>query len=192
MAAFPDFQGRADTPFTVELEFKTVLSEFESGEIQAKSKRLFPRRNLRVRFAANSLTEAAEVWAFYLARKGRLQAFNAFLPWQDTYTGEYVATGDGEATSFNLPSKLATAYSVYVGGSEAASGVDFSITLQGGADGADRIDFTSPPGVGEYVTMDFTGHLKVHGRFAADVLSFEMFSGLLFNYGIEIKGELNR
>ena len=63
------------------------------------------------------------------------------------------------------------------------------VILTGGGDGsADRVDFVTPPELGESISCDFTGKLRVHCRFAEDKLSRQQFTHRLFSYGVRLKG----
>jgi hypothetical protein len=135
--------------------------------------------------------QASVLYNFYLARKGAYEAFNYFYPLSGAYEGEYVGTGDGSTTIFNLPCTGAFGYTVYLDGIEQTEGVDYTFTAEGGADGADKTEFNVAPAAGEYITIDFTGYLKVHARFAEDGLSFETFWDRLVDSGVELKGLLN-
>lgn len=195
MAKFPENSDiLMEHPQAEKLEWKTLISQFDDlGEEKRKSKRLYPRRNLNVKYANITKTEARTLWNFFNARKGRYEAFNFFLPHSNTYTGEYVGTGDGSTVIFNLPSKQASGYTLYVNGvAKTGGGVDYTFSSQGGADGADKVTFTTAPADGERITFDFTGYLKVRCRFAEDKLDFETFYDRLVNMGIKLKGLLNQ
>jgi len=273
-------------PLIEKIRWKTLTSSFEElGEEQRKQKWLFPRRDLVLKFPALSSSQARELWDFYVARKGSFEAFNLFYDSigksTDTYSNEYVGTGDGSTYIFNLPSKNASSYTVYVDGIAQTEGTNYEIEIGGGEDGADRLafighvtnevratgdgsttdfsytldhspvkpssltvhytisgtsytatddgsgnisgtdcsgtityetgdvsltfttapdngtditnDYTyyNPPAVGQRITFDFTGYLKVRCRFAQDTASFEHFIYSATRVGIELRGLLN-
>lgn len=181
MAAYPSLDTiDIMTPLKVELEFRTLVSQFESGVETRKAKRTHPRRNLRVSYTYLSKTNANTLWQFYLSRQGAYEAFNFFFVYSDTYEGEYVGEGDGSTTVFNLPSKSASSYTLYKDGVEQdGGGVDYTFASGGGADGADKVTMVAAPSDGEVLTWDFTGYLKVRCRFLEDMLPFEVFFRLL-------------
>ena len=193
MAAFPDISSvPAINPLATGIQYKTLISRFDDlGTEQRKQKWLYPRRVVTLKYKALSKSEARTLWQFYLERKGSYEAFNWFHPFSDTYEGEYVGTGDGSTTVFNLPSKQASSYTLYVDGVAQTEDTNYTFTSQGGADGADKIEFTAAPSSGQRITWDFTGYLKVRCRFAEDFFSFETFYDTLVNTGVKLQGLLN-
>ena len=197
MAAYPEILSgaggvAASYPFGDAIEFKTLISAFESGAESRKQKRIYPRRNLSLVYKLMSTANAKTLWEFYLARKGRYEAFNFFYPESSDYDGEYVGTGDGSTTAFNLPSKTASAYVLYADGGElSGSGTDYTFSSAGGADGADLATMTVAPGAGTKLTWDFTGYLKIHCRFTDDIYNFEYFNYALYRSGLKLQGLLN-
>lgn len=189
MAAYPDYTSvSVEEPYHEELEWKTLYTQFDDlGEEQRKQKWLYPKRNITLKHAYVSKTNARAIWNFYNARKGSYEAFNYFVPFADAYTSEYIGTGDATTTAFNLPSKDISTRTVYVDGSSIAA----TITTAGGADGADLITFGTPPADGTRITISFTGRLKVRCRFTEDNLSFDQLYNDLVTIGIRLKGLLN-
>jgi len=180
-------------PISQGLRTKTLFSEFEDlGEEKRRQKKLFPTRDFSIGYEWISKEEARTLWEFYKARAGAYEAFNFFHPWSDTYDGEYVGTGDGSTTVFNLPAENSSDYTVYVDGVEqTGGGDDYTFSAGGGTDGADKITFTSAPAAGKRITYDFTGNLKIRGRFMEDKLDWDTFYDRLTNMGLKIKGLLN-
>ena len=193
MTAFPDLISGvpAVDPLDEQIEFRTLVSDFESGNETRKQKRLYPRRNFPLKYRHISKADALTVWQFFLDRKGSHEAFPFFLPTTNTYTGEYVGTGDGSTTTFNLPSKSAASYSVYLDGYELTETTDYTFTSGGGADGADLLSLTVAATDGVKITFGFTGYLKVRCRFAEDIFSFQTFYDRLVSAGVTLKGLLN-
>ena len=196
MAEFPNIATvPREEPEAEEIEFRTLKSRFEDlGHPSRKQKWLFPRRNITISHPTVTKAQGLILWAFYLARKGAFEAFNIFYPNTNTYLLEYVGTGDGATTVFNLPSKSASSYTLYVDGvAKTGGGTDYTFSSGGGADGADKVTFTAgaKPANGARVTWSFIGYLKIHGRFAEDKLSWEQFYNRLATVGIKIAGELN-
>jgi len=194
MVAFPDIltDVGATWPFEEQLQFRTLVSEFESGSETRRQKNLFVRRKITITYHGRSLEDIRALFQFFLDRHGAYEEFNLFLPRTQTYQDEYVGTGDGAQTIWNLPSKSAASYTLKLNGSPLSDGVDYTFTAQGGADGADKVELVTPPAKGAHLTWDFTGRLKIHGRFADDVMSFQEFARLLYSTGITIQGLLNK
>jgi hypothetical protein len=201
MAKFPEVSEVGfKSPIGQSIRFKTLVSTFdELGEEKRRQKWLYPKRDIRLQYEWISKASAETLWEFYLARKGAYEGFNFFLPEPKaeypSYTGEYVGTGDGSTEVFYLPCKTSSSRTVYVAGTSQAEGSDYDFTAGGGADGADKIDFSSSgmvtPSAGERITIDFTGILKVHCRFAEDYQDFDTFWDRLVTMGILLKGLLN-
>lgn len=194
MAAFPNLTNApAEEPLIEEMEWKTLVSRFDDlGAEQRKRKWLYPRRNLTLAFNRITKAQGQTLWEFYLARQGAYEAFTFFYYFSATYDGEYVGTGDGSTLIFNLPSKQASDYTLYVDGAEKdAGGVDYTFGSEGGTDGADKATFVAAPASGARITWDFTGYLKVRARFAEDRMSWETFMNKAVTTGLKLKGLLN-
>lgn len=193
MAKFPDYSsiGYAN-PLEIILIGKTLISEFDDlGEELRRQKYTYLRRDLTLSYRQISKINARTIWQFFQSRAARYETFNFFLPHTDSYEGEYVGTGDGSTTIWNLPAKTASSYTVYIDGNAQTDTIDYTITASGGADGADVISFSVAPSSGERITFDFTGYLKIRCRFADDNMGFQMFYARLTNIGISFKGLLN-
>jgi hypothetical protein len=144
-----------------------------------------------VRHEAITKAQIATLYAFYLARSGSYEAFNFFLTYSNTYSGEYVGTGDGLMLAFDLPAVNSTDHKLYVDGAEQEAGIAYTFSAAGGADGADRVTFAVAPNDGTRITCDFTGNLKIRARFAEDNMTYQTFYNRLVNAGLQIRGLLN-
>lgn len=193
MTALPDLLTgvRPINPFSESIEFRTLGAEYDSGEAVTKQKWLFPKRSFPLKYKNTTTANARILWQFFMSRKGKHLPFNVFLPWESEYVGEYVGTTDGVTTIYNLPSKLASGYTVYLGSVALAAGVDYTFTATAGEDGADRLVFSVAPALGQYITFTFTGRLKVRCKFSEDVMSFDTFRNRLVTTGLTLKGLLN-
>lgn len=180
-------------PWQDSIEFKTLRGRFDDlGISSRKQKWLYPRRLPPITYQSISKADALTLWAFFIARAGGFNAFNLFLPYSSTYVKEYVGTGDDSTVVFNLPSKSASSYTLYVDGvAQTGGGADYTFAGTGGTDGADKVTFTVAPESGARITFSFTGYLKIHATFADDKLDFSTFYDRLVNMGIKIQGELN-
>lgn len=201
MAKFPEYTSVAPVnPIRPRIRFKTLRSKFGTeGTPNRKQQWLYPKRDIVLQYNYITKTDAETLWEFYLARKGSYEAFNYFMPEPKStypdYTGEYVGIGDGSATVFNMPSKVATSVTIYIDGieySQAGNPADVTFTSEGGIDGADKIEFNSAPSSGAKITADFSGTLKLRVTFKEDYFDYEVFYDRLVNIGLELKGELNK
>lgn len=194
MAAFPTNSsiGMLE-PWSDSILFKTLRARFDDlGQPSRKRKWLYPRRNPRIRYKSITKANALTLWQFYISRSGSHEAFNLFYPHSNTYTVEYVGTGDGSTVVFNLPSKQAATYTLYVDGvAKTGGGTDYTFSSEGGTDGADKVTFVAAPASGERITFTFTGYLKIRAIFKEDNLDFETFRDALVNMGVQLQGELN-
>ena len=194
MAAFPSLTTILYiSPFSEQIQFKTLTSKFdELGEEKRKQKWLYPRRHVSIGYKWLSLADGRTIWQFYLSRKGAFEAFNFFYSRSDTYESEYVGTGDGSTTIFNLPNKSTTSFTLYKNGIEqTGSESNYTFSTGTGADGADKVTFAAAPDAGNRITCNFTGILKVRSRFAQDIQDFDTFYLLLIHMSIKLKGLLN-
>jgi uncharacterized protein (TIGR02217 family) len=114
---------------------------------------------------------------FFLQQQGAFAAFLFDDPSDDSVTGQYLATGDGSTTLFQLyrtfggftepviaPNVVGAIY--FNGVAQSSSG--YSVNAANGL-----VTFTAAPGAGVSVTADFTYYFLV--RFADDTAEFENF-----------------
>jgi hypothetical protein len=194
MASWPALASVAyEHGIVEEIRFKTLFANYDDlGKETRKQKWLYPKRDFKLRYVGITEAQVKTLYDFYIARSGAHAAFNFFHHISRTYTGEYVGTGDGSTTIFNLPSKQASSYTLYVDGvAQTGGGTDYTFASEGGADGADKATFTAAPTSGERITFTFTGYLKGRVRFEEDALSFESFFERIAHLGLGFKGLLN-
>jgi len=194
MAAFPALSSvPMGEPYSEEIQFKTLISQFDDlGAELRKQKWIYPKRVINLVYDKVTKAQGRTLWAFYIARQGQYNAFVFFTEYTDTYVGEYVGTGDGSTTVFNLPSKQASSYTLYKDAvSQTGGGVDYTFASEGGTDGADKITYVAAPADGARLTFDFTGYLKIRCRFAEEIMSFQIFYNRLFSSGLKLQGLLN-
>ena len=77
---------------------------------------------------------------------------------------------------------------IYVDGVQQTLTTDYVILTGGGDGSADRVDFVTAPSLGESISCDFTGKLRVNCRFAHDTMPKEIFQAMLVKYGLDLKG----
>ncbi len=181
-------------PVVITPRWDTLTRPFDSGAEQRRQKSLFPVFDVSLRYAALSDSDIQTLFDFYMARKGAFESFYFFDPRVSTglmstsYDALYVDTGDGSTDVFDLPGKSTSGQAIYVDGTLQTVTTHYTILTGGGDGGADRVDFVTAPTLGQSISCDFAGALRVHCRFAVDNLSFEWFKVALQNVGIQLKG----
>ena len=194
MAVYPENSSIPfDNPVPVTMQFMTLESPFgKHGEEQSSQQWLYPKRHVGpLKYSYVEKADARTLWQFYQARKGAHESFTFYLPNPDDYVNEYVGPGDGSTVVFNLPCKTSSNRDLKVDGVSQTEGVDYTFSAGGGVDGADQVTFTVAPAIGLYITLDFTGLLKIRSKFKEDKLSWEEFYNRLTKMGLKFKGRLN-
>lgn len=176
----PQYPGKL-TPI-----WKTLVSDYESGNEQRRQKWLYAKYDVSVNYGALELSDVKTLWEFYMARKGAFESFYYVDVFVMDHVGLYIETCNGTDDTFDLPGLSTSARTLYENGSIVTSGFSY---LTGGGDGsADRVEYTTAPAEGTILTIDFTGYLRVKCRFAEDNLNRENFTYNLFKYGLQLKG----
>jgi hypothetical protein len=173
-------------PFDLEMEYKTVVSPYDNGDEQRRSKWQFPKYNFVLAFDNLSLADMRTLWQFYQECKGSLESVYYFLPWSDVYLNLYIGVGNAVTQIYDLPGKSTSGHAVYFDGVVQGSG--WSVLTGGGTGSADRLSFVTAPASGKVITVGMAGLFRVKCRFKNDKLSRRLFEVLLFNTGIEMKG----
>lgn len=191
MSTWPESNPTPRYPLQTEMEYETLISNFDGGTEQRRQKLLYPRYNTTIKYPAISKTEAQTLWNFYVARKGSYESFYIFdlaLLCQHSFahTDQYCGTGDSSTTIFDIPGRSTSSRTTYLDNIEQTSGITY--LTGGGASAADRIQFSTAPTSGEIITVDFTGYLRMKVRFAEDKLTRENFVYKLYSFGIKLKG----
>lgn len=189
MALFPEYDQIGFLPgIGITIEFNTSISTLSGGQEKRRSKYTFPLYDLNISYDLLTLANARILWQFYKDRQGAYESFYFYLPYSETFEGEYCGTGDGTTTAFDVPGKTISSYTVYDGGSAQIEGVDYTVDSGGGVEGSAQIDFVVAPVSGNHVSIDFTGYYKFKVRFAEDKLPFEVFAQKLTKLGINLVG----
>ncbi|MCK5139501.1 MAG: DUF2460 domain-containing protein, partial [Thermodesulfovibrionia bacterium] len=181
MTTFPEIASVPfGNPVEEEIQFRTLTTKFAGlGEEQRKQKWLYPRRLVTLRYSFISKTEAQTFFQFYINRGGSYNTFKFFYPdvksTPFSYVDEYVGTGDGSETVFNLPAKDSGNYTLNLDGVSQSDPSDYSFGAGGGSDGEDKVTFVAAPDAGGRITFSFTGRLKIVGKFRDDKLKFQLF-----------------
>lgn len=171
-------------PLPLETEFKTLVTDFESGKEQRRKRWAFPKRSVGLRFDSLSPDGFKTLWEFYQARSGAYEAFNYIHPIADYWYGEKLGVGNGSQTTFDLPGveTAETSVVVYKDGVSSA----FTWVSGGGEAGSDRVTMSTVPAPGAVLTADFYGRLRIVARFAQDKLGKELFEYLLYRSEIRL------
>lgn len=181
-------------PLEISCEYKTIITQFESGRELAHQQWRFPRRYVNLKYTVLTASELQILWNFYKSQRGAYLPFWFFDEYtRDDYNNpvlhmdEFVGRGDGLTTAFDLPGKNTldntTYLKIYLDG-VVTSAVAYQLGT--GEGGADRVIFDSPPASGVLITADFNGYLRLRMRFAEDNLSYENFTVRLHNIGITL------
>lgn len=200
MALYPSYSTINYTNISIDQRFKTIISNFDDlGEEKRKRKWLFPKRDITLQYRYITKAQAKTLWDFYQNRYGPYGSFNFFHDGVEinTYDNEYIGTGDGSTTNYNMPCKAADTHTIYIDGALQTDGAtvsgsgNYSYTTTGGTDGADLISFVVAPNNGTRLTCDVYGYLKIHCRFDEEPMSQETLFRNLVSTGITLKGLLN-
>jgi len=195
MATWPESSPTPNYPLVITPRWRTQVSEFEGGGEQRRQKSLWPVFDVSVNYKAISKVDCQTLYAFFMARRGRYEAFYIYdlsllqsLSW--AHEALYVGIGDGSATTFDLPGRSTSSQSVYLDGTEqTGGGTDYSILTGGGVSSADRVQFNSAPTAGQVVSCDFTGFARYRVRFEQDTMPYELFEYQFYRNGsISLKG----
>jgi len=76
--------------FGKQVQFKTLISAFENGAEQRRSKWSQGKTLFTLVYKAITFTEVGTLWAFYLARKGVFEAFTYVDPTVTSYTVRFL------------------------------------------------------------------------------------------------------
>lgn len=198
LQTFP-YTSEADAPregWEISPAWSTQIVSGRAGTEQRRQLWTLPRHRITGMSWSNlenASTKLDALYAFYMARKGSLEAFVLFdFDAYRTWTKAYVATGTGALATFDLPAKSGTSYSIYVNGVLQTVTTHYTITAGAGSNGRDRIVFTFNPALGHIIEATFTGQRAFVVRFAEDNMSYRAFSVRLYEVGlsfIEVKGE---
>ena len=74
--ALAKFVWKANRAWQDGIQYNTLITQYESGKEQRRSKGL-PRRKFILQFEKATITnsDAQEIWDFFMARRGRLEPF---------------------------------------------------------------------------------------------------------------------
>lgn len=186
MAEYPALPRPID-PVSITPTWKTIIKDADSSKEQRRQKWSFPKYDVQIRYGTINPRSAMQIiWDFYMARKGAAEAFSYFPRYTGAHKAQYVGYGDGATVILDLPGKSTSSQAIYIDG--ALQGAGYSILTGGGGEDSDRVQFDAPPAVGELLTCDFTGYLRIRCRFAEDKMTEDHFFRTCFTTGIKLKG----
>ena len=191
MALYPSYSTvEYGNPLEVTLLFKTLKSNFEGmGEELRRRKWLYVKRQIKLSYKYLTRANARELWDFYNDMYGSYTAFLFLLDYTDTYVKEYFGTGDGSTTTFSLPGKYISSYTIYHDGTPYI-GDDFTFNTDSGEEGTDQVVFDTAPALGSKLTISFAGFLAIRSRFMEDKLTYIQLYNKFNNIGIILQGLL--
>lgn len=190
MVAFPeDFAPLLDEEMGD--EYGTILSKgYEAGSTYSRTGRAYPLYSFMFRAPIMEWASYANLYDFYVARKGASGTFTFFdwNGWDSSPVGVrwpklYVGVGNGSTTVFDLPMKSSSSGTAYVAGSSAAG----TLGAGTGADGRDRFTFSVAPAADAVIEWQATGRRGVTCRFGQDKLSFKNIARTLVSTGLLIE-----
>lgn len=162
------------------------MSKFDSGREQRRMKALQAVYDVELKYTTLKATEIQVLWSFYQARRGKWESFNIYDPLQAQWSNVYVGQGDGSSTIFDIPGKTTYSQEIYLDGVLQTGG--YSILTGGGLDNADRVSFANAPAINQIITCGFVGMLRIHCRFAEDIMERELFTVALYQTGLKLHG----
>ncbi len=127
--------------------------------------------------------ELRTLMGFFLQQQGAFQPFLFDDPTDDAVSDQYLGTGDGSTTVFQLVRTMGTAlsgggFAEPIAAPNAIGDIYFNGVRQNPANyavdaGTGLVAFTAPPPAGQAVSADFTYYFRV--RFADDSADFDNF-----------------
>lgn len=185
MSLFPSLNYRY--PFKVTQVFSTLTHDFDGGGEQRRAKWGFPKFDVAINLKGLLLADSQTMFQFYMERKGRLESFYIYDEKIYTFKGLYIGTGDDSTVTFDIPGNSTNTHTIYSNGVEVSSD-DYTIVTGGGTEESDRVTFDTAPTLGNTLSCDFTGYLRMHVRFKDDDLTREDFIPTATSYTIDLKG----
>lgn len=173
--------------YMLDHQYKTLATDFESGTEGRNRRWRFPKRTFGLTYKMKTFTAAQRdaIYEFFQNRLGIYEPFWYFDLQERKWLDQKLGVGDGAEDTFDLPGN-GTVTAVYVDG---VATVDFTYSAGTGdpAEGAvDQIIFDAPPADETLLTVDFTGYLRIKGRFKDDKLTEEIAARHFVNFSVSI------
>ena len=173
--------------YIFEQEYKTEISDYETGLEYRRRKQRFPKRGFSLTYKVLEMTTAGRdvLYEFFVVSQGAYVPFYYFDFISRRIIDEFVAHGDGIEDTFDLPSKETVedaTLKIYVDGIES----NWVFSEGTGEGGVDQVTLPSVPVEGALITTNFNGRLRIKARFKEDKMSEELFSVYLTKFGLSI------
>ena len=186
------FSFDIDTPFEEEIEYRTIVSESESGKEQRYQKWQKPRRRFRVKLEARQAVETKQIWDFYQRHKGSFDSFLFQNPNENPVSAETVGSGDGVASVFYLGNKvgigtgdlIVTPSSADLFRSIGGTGDFLAFSAYAIEENFGQVTTNAVLPSGDVLRADYNFRYRV--RFKDDNLTREAFATELWRYGLEL------
>lgn len=186
METYPSYPKPAQGGFTVTPRWNTVIGDFDGGGEQRLSKWFFPRHDVTIRYSPEAIKDLNVVWNFYMARKGRREAFYIHDIVSMEHFGQLIGIRKGlNDVRFEIPCRdcFHSTFNLYLNGQKLTRLIQYDVDFS-----ANAVVLARNLLAGGIITADFTGFLRMRVRFDEDRLSREHFLGKLFQTGITLKG----
>lgn len=165
------------------IKYLTLITEFENGKEQRRSKWAYPLREYRLKLKWYSETNMNTIWDFYIARKGAYDSFWVLIPTEYEVTAEAIGTGNGSTKDFQLdefPANItAGKFTLKVDGGEAAGSIANNTTTE-----IATASYTSAPSGGTVLTADYQFYFQV--RFVDDQMKRALMAYQLLHAGLRM------
>jgi len=164
---------------TQNIEFRTLVSEFDDGTEQRRKKWSTQRRLFTLGHSIMPKADIETLWDFYRAREGRFDNFQYRNPQDFEIIDEDVGVGDGSPSQvffLDVPPIIAGSITITV-----AAVPETGFTLTNALTGEITFDSSTPTGV---IIASYEN--RIICRFNEDIFSAEMFEHLIFNNQLSI------
>lgn len=185
MSSTAVFSGDIISPFSKSRIFNTLVTAFDSGKEQRRSKWTRPKHRFKWGCTGRGLDHSDYIYDFFNSRQGSFESFywEAEDESPTSISGdEPVGTGNGSTTAFQFnkyPVKSGDC-AVTVGGVLKTEGSDYTVNYTTGA-----LLFGSAPTSGDaIVATGYRWYYKV--RFEEDEMNREQFMYRLYNFDINL------
>ncbi len=184
-----EFTWKVSDVYTEDIQYKTLVSQFESGKEQRRQKWALPIRIFHLRLEARTPSEMEDIWYFYKQRKGIYDSFWWENENESPIEDELLGSGDGSTTVFQtdhypVPSGGVSAYlkDVETGVDTDIPSGDYTLLRVSGT-----LTFAGAniPAAGKYVYADYRWCYKV--RFLEDIMSKDLFAYKVYNLSLNLK-----
>ena len=165
------------------VKFKTLITEFEDGTEQRRSKWAYPLREYRLNLKWYSETNMDTIWDFYIARKGAYDTFWVLIPTEYQVTLEGIGTGNGATKAFQLDefpvNTTAATFTLYADGVAKDGSLANNTTTE-----IATATFDAAPDADDPLTASYQFYFQV--RFADDDMTRSLMAYQLLHAGLKL------